>query len=79
MFFLITNKKKIFYFLEEKQYIYIYTHTTKFFNRKTLKISYSCMENFKIKILKHNEKIVNNLNLKIQKKLQFQERKMPLR
>ena len=25
MYFLITNKKKIFYLLEEKQYIYIYT------------------------------------------------------
>ena len=36
----------------------------KTFNRNTLKISYSSMENFKTKILKHNNKILNNLNLK---------------
>ena len=30
--------------------------------------SYSCMENFKTKILKHNNKILNNLNPKIQEK-----------
>ena len=40
----------------------------KIFNRNTLKISYSCMENFKTKILKHNNKILNNLNPKIQEK-----------
>jgi len=40
----------------------------KIFNRNTLKISYRCMENFKTKILKRNNKILNNLNLKQQEK-----------
>merc|ERR1712240_289728 len=40
----------------------------KIYNRNTLKISYSCMENFKTKILKHINKILNNRNPKIQEK-----------
>ena len=40
----------------------------KIFNRNTLKISYSYIKKFKTKILKHNNKTFNNLNLKQQKK-----------
>ena len=36
----------------------------KIFNRKTIKISYSCMENFKTKILNHNNKILNKPTFK---------------
>ena len=37
--------------------------------RNTLKNSYSCMDNFKTKILKHITKIIYNLNLKQQEKI----------
>ena len=46
----------------------------KIFNRNTIKLSYSCMENFKTKIFNHNNKIVNKPTLK--KNLQLQSRTM---
>jgi len=40
----------------------------KIFNRNTIKLSYSCMENFKTKILNHNNKILNKPTINNNKK-----------